>query len=415
MSRSPLSSVPWFVTLCLALLTLPCAAAPPGPTGQLLANPGFEEPLEAHPWMPADWDTSQTELTTVFFGRDTFLVHGGRYAVSVANTSQLVPVWHNWNQSVLAGPETWGKDAVFSVWTRSNGLQGRAYVLLQAYRDTIGKTAKLLKLPRDMAGKRIGINKLDDPLLDTGWKRLYFTDSETDWVQRQVRVFVPPSTNVIYVRCGLLGTGQVIFDDASLTLEAAQPPPPTPTGANLLADAGFEGDGNSWEYSMPPYAGQRVERDTAVVHSGSASIRFQSGDEGYIQARAGVCQVMDRRLAGKRVRLSGWVKTDSVRLGAAYIRIYANSLSRGMVQSDPGPVVDLTHDWMRLALEMDVPRDAVEVWSWLAWTVPANGTVWYDDAALEILGPAGAAKPAVAPTTKSPPRRPTPRPGGIPK
>jgi hypothetical protein len=240
MSRSPLAPTPWLLAFAIVLAAAAsCGAAPANPPGELLANPGFEEPLEAHPWMPASWDTSQTDLPTVFFGRDTFLVHSGRYAVSVANTSLLVPVWHNWNQSVIVGREAWGKDAVFSVWTRSNGQQGRAYVLIQAYRDTVGKMAKTWRIPRDAAHRRLGINKIDDPLLDTGWKRLYFSDNETGWVQRQVRVYVPPSTNMIYVRCGLLGTGQVIFDDASLTLQPAEPAAAVPPNANLLADPGF--------------------------------------------------------------------------------------------------------------------------------------------------------------------------------
>jgi hypothetical protein len=398
MSRSPLSSVPCLVALCLALLAVPCAAAAAVPSQEMLLNPGFEDSLEAHPWMPAAWDTSLTDLPTVFFGRDTFLVHSGHYAVSIANTSLLVPVWHNWNQSVMVGPEAWGKDVVFKVWTRSNGVQGRAYVLVQAYRDTIGKMAKTWQLPRNMAAKRLGINKLDDPLLDTGWKRLYFSDAETEWVQREVRAYVPTSTNMIYVRCGLAGTGQVLFDDASLRLEAAQAPAAVPAGWNLLADPGFEGDGNLWEYSMPPYDGQRIEQDTAVAHSGRASIRFRSAAEGYVQARAGVCQVYDRRLAGKRLRLTGWVKTDSVRLGTAYTRLYSNSLGQGLVQSEPGPAYDLTHDWTRVTLETDVPRDAVEVWAWFAWSVPATGTVWYDDVSLEVVGPAGTARPSTAPS-----------------
>ncbi len=411
MSRSPLwSSTPWLIALCLGLMAAAslAAPAPTRPPKNLLANPGFEQPLEDHPWMPAAWDTSQTDVATVFFGRDTFLVHGGRYAVSVANTSTLIPVWHNWNQSVLVGPETWGKDLVLSVWTRSNGLQGRAYILLQAYRDTIGRMAKIWKIPRDAAGRRLRINKLDDPLLDLGWKRCYFNEPETEWVQREVRMFVPPTTNMVYVRLGLQGTGQVLFDDASLTIAPARPAPPYPERTNLLADPGFEGDGNAWEYSMPPYAGQRIDRDTTVAHSGKASIRFTSSDEGLIQARTGVCQVFDHRLAGKRLRLSGWVKTDSLKGGLAYIRLYASSLSRGMVQSEPGKVFSLTNDWTPVSLEMDTPRDAYEIWAWFAYNVPATGLVYYDDASLEVLGPAGGAasgagrKPAPSATADGP-------------
>ena len=91
----------------------------------LLLNPGFEQSLPGHPWMPAAWDTSESGLPTVFFGRDTFLVHGGEYAITVANVSTVWPMSHNWSQTLKIDRAWWGKDAVLSVWTRSNGLQGR--------------------------------------------------------------------------------------------------------------------------------------------------------------------------------------------------------------------------------------------------------------------------------------------------
>ena len=78
------------------------------------------------------------------------------------------------------------------------------------------------------------------------------------------------------------------------------------------------------------------------------------------------------------------------------IRLYCNSLSRGMIQSDPGQSFDLTNDWSPVSFEMDVPPDAVGTWAWFAYTVPATGTVYYDDAALEVLGPASTAAPARA-------------------
>jgi hypothetical protein len=47
-----------------------------------------------------------------------------------------------------------------------------------------------------------------------------------------------------------------------------------------------------------------------------------------------------------------------------------------------------TFDWSQTATEIDVPADAVEMWAWLALTVPAEGTLWIDDGRLEVLGPA---------------------------
>lgn len=372
----------------------PPAAAPPTPSsGNLLGNPGFENPLPGHPWMPADWDTSDSGLPTVFFGRDTFLVHGGTYAVNVANTSTLYPMWHNWSQTVLVGPEAWGKDVVFSVWTRSNGLQGRAYVLLQAYRDTVGKMARVWGLERDLAAKRLTINKVDDPLVDFGWKRVYFSEPETEWVRREMRVYVPASTNVIYVRCGLLGTGQVIFDDASLTLEPARPAPAVEAGKNLLADPGFEGDGNAWEYAMPPYLGMRIDRDTTRAHSGKACARFHCEGDGLVKMRTGVCQAFGgRALQGKRLRLSAWVSTDSLK-ELAFIRLYCHSLSRGVLQSEPSQAFSLTTAWTPISVEMDVPPDAYEVWAWLAYNAPGAGYAYFDDASLEVVEPARSGQP----------------------
>src|SRR5512141_3179558 len=85
-------------------------AARPGARA-LLVNPDFEKGIGTHPWMPAGWDTSMADLPTVFFGRASFLVHSGHWAVSLANMSSAFPMGHNWSQTLLVGPEVWGKTA----------------------------------------------------------------------------------------------------------------------------------------------------------------------------------------------------------------------------------------------------------------------------------------------------------------
>jgi len=381
----------------LSLVTVAAAHAEP-PSTNLLQNPGFEDARPHHGWMPAGWDTSEAGLPSVFFGRDTFVVHSGRYAVNVANLSMLYPMWHNWSQTILVTPQMWGKDLVFSVWTRSNGLQGRAYILAQVYRDSIGKMAKTWGVDRDEAGERLNIKKIDDPLIDLGWKRQYFDEPETDWVQRQVRVFVAPTTNIVYVRCGILGSGQVIFDDASLTLEPAKAPDPLPLRTNLIADPGFEGDGNTWEYVMPPYEGIRVDRDTTVAHSGKASVHCEGGLTGLISTRSGVCQEFcNRALGGKRVKLSGYIRTDSLR-GRAYISLYYHTL-HGMVPGPVAPQFSMNTPWTLTSIEGDVPPDTYAVWAWFMYEAPAPGRVYYDDCSFEVVGDAAPEKP----------RRPTPR------
>jgi len=376
------------------------AAAPAAPTPKnLLVNPGFETTAPGHPWMPAGWDTAQSGLPSVFFGRDTLSPHGGLYSISVANVSAMIPMSHNWSQGVLVGPEAWNKDVVFSVWTRSNGLEGRAYVLLQAYRDTISKMARVWGVEREAAASRLNINPIDDPLVPLGWKRQFFSENETGWVRREVRVYVPPSVNLLFVRCGLIGTGQVMFDDASLTLEPAAAAAPLPPNTNLLPDPGFEGNGDLWEYSLPPYEGLHVERDSTVAHSGKASLWLE-GHNGMISSRAGACQVFcNRTLSGKRVRASAYLKTDSLK-STAFLKIYCHGLY-GVKAFPSDPTYSGNTPWTQSALEVDVPEDTYSIWVWFLYNTPGEGRVHFDDTSFEVLGPVTNPEPKA----KAPPKR----------
>jgi hypothetical protein len=383
LSRSPVA----LRLLVVALLTAPLAARPADSAGvNRLSNPGFEQSLPGHPWMPAGWDTSRSGLSSVFFGRDTMLVHDGRYAVTVANVSALWPFSHNWSQTVLVNRGDWGKDAVFSVWTRSAGIDGHAYVLLQAYRDTISRVAKEQGVPRDSMALLMGIHPVDDPLYDLGWKRASFAEQETGWVRREVRIFVPPLANVIFVRCGLIGVGQLMVDDASLTFEPARPAAPVSPHTNLLADPGFENGGLDWEFSLPPYRGMIGIVDSTEAHSGRYCALFTGGEEGWASGHVGACQaISNRNLQGKRLRLTGWFKTDSLKSNA-YTKFYFHTL-HGVEQIPTNNQFSGTKDWSKATLEADVPRDAYEVWVWYVYNGPAEGKVRIDDCSVEVIPP----------------------------
>jgi hypothetical protein len=378
----------------LGSAALPAGAAPKAaatPTGNLLANPGFEQSFPGHPWMPAGWDTSVAGLPTVFFGRDTMLARGTGYSVSIANLSTLLPMAHNWNQTLLIPTNWWGKDLVFSVWTRNNGLQGRAYIRAVAYRDTLTKQAMIEGVDRDEVANRLDMRGMNDPIDEMGWGVQYFSEEETEWVRREVRFHVAPSTNLLRVSIGITGTGQVLFDDASLTVEPYRPDPPVPLHTNLLSDPGFEGDGTAWEYSMAPYEAFRIDRDTTFAHSGKASIRCMGGLQGMFQMGVGACQVFDNRnLAGKRLKLSAWIKTDSLR-SEAYVMLYFKT-PRGSEHPVPPERWYGTKDWTLTTLEADSPPDTYEIWAWVQYQAPAEGRVYYDDCALEVLGPATTAR-----------------------
>ncbi len=390
----------------LAIVVAPALAraAAPAPARNLLSNPGFERTLSGHEWMAAGWDTSDAGLPTVFFGRDTLAPHGGLYCVNVANTSTLYTLGHNWSQTVFVGREAWNKEAVFSIWTRSSGQQGRGYILVQAYADSLTKLARLWGVDRDEARTRLGINSVDDPVMELGWQRVQFGDTDTPWVRREARVFVPAGTNVLFVRGGLFGTGQVSFDDAALTLAPAPPVPVVAPGQNLFADPGFEHGGLAWEWVVPPYEGLRLDIDSTVAHGGRLSARCSNLTKGISDTRMGMCQpISTRALTGKRVRISGWFRGDSLR-SSAFVKVYCQT-PHGLTQSPGTQMFSSTFDWSQTATEIDVPADATEMWAWLALTVPAEGTLWMDDGKLEVIGPAtdtpaAPARPTTAPKAK---------------
>ena len=386
----------------LPLLPPVAAAARPNAKAagrSLLQNGDFERTVASHEWMPTSWDTSMAELPTVFFGRDSFLVHGGRWAVSVANMSTAFPLAHNWNQTLLVGPEAWGKMASFKVWTRSNGIEGRAYLVVQAYSDTASRMGRIWGVDHDEALKRLGIGKLDDPMLDLGWKRTQFDDPLTEWVQREARAYVPPGTNVLFARMGLIGSGQVLFDDATLTLEPA-PPAATPARhENLFKEPGFEERALAWDLAIPPYEGSKVAVDSTVARSGTKSLRISDFYDGVVETRIGAGQPFEGRgLRGKRVRLSGWFKGDSL-IGTCYVKIFSQGLTTRVRQSPGAELLSGTWDWKQLAIELDIPDDCEIVWANLVASAPARGTVWIDDASFEVVGPS-LAKPTPKPAGK---------------
>jgi hypothetical protein len=249
----------------------------------------------------------------------------------------------------------------------------------------VTKLARIWKVPRDEALRRFGVAPINDPVQNYGWKRLQFDGGEGTWTRREVKVYVPSGTNVLFVRCGLLGTGQVAFDDASLTLEPAGPAPDVPLGQNLFLDPGFEQLGYEWEWVVPPFEGALVMCDTTVAHTGRASIRCSGMEHAPVAARAGVCQAFPgRMLGGKRVRLSGWFRGDSI--GAECYAQLGWESPRGSEKSGASKSYHGTFDWTRTYVDVNIPADAKVVWAWLQFSAPAMGRVWIDDASLEVLG-----------------------------
>jgi xylan 1,4-beta-xylosidase len=161
------------------------------------------------------------------------------------------------------------------------------------------------------------------------------------------------------------------------TMAPGQPAPLVPNGG---FEAGTLEALPGWE--KLPWA-KGVELDPEVRHTGARSVR--------VFAHGGVAStpVVYR---GGRLRVTGWVRTDSVVTGAsapwhkaALQLISYDAEGQGVGHVDVA-LIDGTTGWTRYETTVLLSRAvaAVEVHCHL-WGEDAQGTVWFDDVSLELL------------------------------
>ena len=90
-------------------------------------------------------------------------------------------------------------------------------------------------------------------------------------------------------------------------------------------------------------------------------------------------------VAGKKIRFSGFIKTEDVRRNYAGLWFRANGPT-GVVAFDNMQTRGATgtSDWKQYVIELDVPASTTNVV--FGALFPGDGTAWYDDLALEIDG-----------------------------
>ena len=171
-----------FPIVALALLALAFIDSTPGNAAAQSAtsqsatrfrNPGFED---GGLFSPTDWDTTVAGVPTVLFYWDPDVKRSGARSASIVNAGDAIPVWHNWNQMIPKAGSLVGRDLELTVWVRASQLSGgRGYVMLQAYRDTVMNQALDEGITREEARVKMGYKYADDPQLELGWARQYFS------------------------------------------------------------------------------------------------------------------------------------------------------------------------------------------------------------------------------------------------
>ena len=139
-----------------------------------------------------------------------------------------------------------------------------------------------------------------------------------------------------------------------------------------------------WKRSTNETAeGYAITVDTKVHHSGdaSASIRFLCSPDAYTWAA--LAQEIDAaKFKGKRVRLTGWLKTADVGEAALWMRADGEG-QRLAFDNMADRFAKGTTDWKQYSIVLDIPENAVN----LAFgaLVTGNGQAWADDLVLEAV------------------------------
>jgi RNA polymerase sigma factor (sigma-70 family) len=92
------------------------------------------------------------------------------------------------------------------------------------------------------------------------------------------------------------------------------------------------------------------------------------------------------KLRGKRIRISGWIKTNNVR-ECAGLEMYAYSMGGEIVAFDQmmcSRPIHGTTDWQKYEIVRDIPQDATKIF--LGAILFCSGEIWTDDFQVEPVG-----------------------------
>ncbi|HEX8212333.1 MAG TPA: erythromycin esterase family protein [Longimicrobium sp.] len=156
-----------------------------------------------------------------------------------------------------------------------------------------------------------------------------------------------------------------------------------------------------WGWYSPelesPAAERQARIDSIVRRGGRRSLRIERTRAG--AAWIGSSDLSTKGLAGRRIRVTGWARTERLQGGAAVLRVETmrDGYQTIRVDSMPGAGLRGTTGWTRLALETVLDTGAVYLG--VGMQVSGTGTAWFDDLALEVDGRRITAEPGPARAT----------------
>jgi len=188
-----------------------------------------------------------------------------------------------------------------------------------------------------------------------------------------------------------------ILAPALLALSLLAPAVPL-TAANPFLDFDFEAAECRGGWPMMG-RGYQVAIDAAVAHAGKASLRMayalpEPWHTGLFAVSAQQFPLAD--VAGKKIRLSGYIRTAGVTAGYAGFWWRADG-EKAPVAFDnmEGRGASGTTPWTRYQIDLDIPAAAKGIY--FGVLLDGNGTAWFDEMAVEIDGVRWAEGPPPSP------------------
>lgn len=203
----------------------------------------------------------------------------------------------------------------------------------------------------------------------------------TGWELYEIVQDVPGDSISVSFGLRLVGQGKVWIDGAKLELVGEDVPVLT---TRNLANGSFESGFAGWEISSMRNS---VELDSAASSDGTSSLRLRDSKSPAEKALPEVKQTIQLSgYAGKRVRVSAYVKTENLsRWGTIYAdleeRLGSNEtrrLAHDDLYTRPLPQ---TSDWNQYSIVMDVPEGNVVLT--VGAFVDGGGTMWLDNVRME--------------------------------
>jgi WD40 repeat protein/serine/threonine protein kinase len=231
----------------------------------------------------------------------------------------------------------------------------------------------------------------------------------SDWRICEIVLDVPKDAVTIAFGIALSGKGQAWFDDLTFeivapdvpvtnsftgdasdvaTAASAKPvnldfesqrspaPPPQPPPCREVA--------KGWTVLAPDKPDGEIGLDSNVRHSGNRSLFIKSKVPRPSRIPTRITQQFwadDYR--GKRLRLSGYVKTEDVEQ-AACLYLNLNCRTRQVVDSMEDRPITGTRDWRICEIVLDVPEDVLNIV--FGVSLLGNGQAWFDDLQFDVVG-----------------------------